>query len=371
MASFWEQVRSDFPLTKTSIYLDHASGGPIPRPVYEKTSQYYTEHHLEADFAWPRWMRRREEIREKAARFINAEPSEIAFVSNTSHGMNLVADLLAGEGQVLSNTCEFPSSTLPWLWRKAKMVWQEPEKDGALPAAKLKKLLKPGVKTILSSFVQYGTGFRQDLEAVGKAKGNRYFVVNATQGFGAFPVDVKKWNADFLCANSYKWFMAGYGGGILYVNKKHLNNPKLRPAGVGWRSMKNPEAMDNRKLDLKPEASRYEFGSPGFPVIFTMGAAIDYFNSIGMEKIGKRVLELTDFAVEGLKKSGFEIVSPRGPHSSGIVIFNAPNPEKLQKKLLADKIYISVRGGKLRIAPHFYNSFEDLQTFLKKASIYR
>lgn len=373
MASFWAQVRSDFPLTKTCIYLDHASGGPIPRPVYEKLPQYYTEHHLEADFAWPRWMRRREEVREKAARFIHADPSEIAFVSNTSHAMNLIADLLAGEGKVLANSCEFPSSTLPWLWRGAKMAWQQPEKDGTLPVEKIKKLLKPDIRTVLTSFVQYGTGFRQDLEELGRTKGKRYFVVNATQGFGAFPVDVKKWNADFLCTNSYKWFLAGYGGGLLYVNKKWLQTSKLRPKTVGWRSMKNPEAMDNRKLDVKPDASRYELGSPDFPAIFAMGAALDYFNSIGMEKIGKRILELTDFAAEKLEAAGFEVVSPRQnpENKSGIVIFNAPRPDRLWKKLLADKIYVSVRGGRMRIAPHFYNSFEDIETFVKKAAAYR
>ncbi len=372
MPSFWAQVRSDFPLTQNTIYLDHASGGPIPRPIYEKTSEYYREHHLEADFAWPRWMRRREEVRAKAAKFINADPSEIAFVPNTSHAMNLAADLLAGKGKVLSDTSEFPASTLPWLWRKSKMVWQKPEKDGTLPLAKMKKLLKPDVRTIVSSFIQYGTGFRQDMKGLGEIKSGRYLVVNATQGFGAFPIDVQKWKADFLTANSFKWFLAGYGGGILYVRKKWLKNRKLKPLSVGWRSVKNPEAMDNRALDLKPEASRYECGSPDFPAIFAMGAAFDYFNSIGMERVGNRILELTDFAIEKLEKAGFEVISPRArEHRSGILIFNAPHPEKLWKKLLADKIYVSVRGGRMRIAPHFYNSFEEIETFVRKAAAYR
>lgn len=364
MASFWKKIRADFPITKNCIYLDHAAGGPVPRPVQDRVVRYYQEHSKQSDFAWPQWMKQKEEARQKVAAFINAEPSEIAFVQNTSHAMNLIAELLAGEGTVLTNTSEFPSSTLPWLWRKASMIWQEPE-NFSLPVEKMKSLLKPPVKTILTSFVQYSTGFRQDLEAVGKIKKGRYFVVNATQGFGALKIDVKRWNADFLCTNSYKWMLAGYGGGVLYINKKWL--PRLKPSSVGWRSMRMPEKMDNRLLDLKPEASRSELGSAPFPAIFAMGAAVEYLSGIGMERIEKRILELTDFLIEGLEKKGLEVVSPRAPGSrSGIVVFKAKDPQKLWRKLLARKIYVSPRGAGIRVAPHFYNSFEEIEVLLKK-----
>ena len=364
MPPFWQKIRADFSITKNCIYLDHAAGGPVPRPVQEKVASYYKEHSEQSDFAWPKWMKQKEAAREIVARFIHADPSEIAFVQNTSHAMNLIAELLVAEGAVLTNTNEFPSSTLPWLWRKAQMVWQEPE-NFSLPVANLKRLLKPSVKTILASFVQYSSGFRQDLEKIGKIKAGRYFVVNATQGFGALKIDVKRWNADFLCTNSYKWMLAGYGGGVLYMNKKWLS--KLRPSSVGWRSMRAPEKMDNRRLDLKPEASRYEMGSAPFPAIIAIGAALEYLSGIGVERIEKRILELTDFLIKGLEKKGFEVVSPQEPGSrSGIVVFKAKDPQKIWRKLLAHKIYASPRGVGIRVAPHFYNSFEEIETLLKK-----
>ncbi len=364
MSSFWHKLRSDFPVTKNCIYLDHAAGGPVPRPVQERVARYYREHSEHADFAWPGWMKQKEEAREKVAKFIHAEPSEIAFVQNTSHAMNLIAELLAGEGEVLTNSSEFPSSTLPWLWRKANIAWQETE-NFSVPLEGLKRLLKPPVKTILTSFVQYSSGFRQDLEAIGKIKKGRYFVVNATQGFGALPVDVKRWNADFLCTNSYKWLLAGYGGGVLYIHKKWLS--KFKPSSVGWRSMREPEAMNNRLLDPKPEAARSELGSPAFPVIFAMGAAVEYLSGIGMERIEKRILELTDFLIEGLVQKGFEVISPREPgRRSGIVVFKTKDPQKVWRKLLAKKIYVSPRGVGIRVAPHFYNSFEEIEVLLKE-----
>lgn len=207
--TIWQELRKDFPITQKYIYLDHAAGGPIPRPVLEAIQQFQKENAEGADFHWLDWMKRRDEARQTVADFIGASPEEIAFSSSTSHGMNLVAELLAGEGKVALNESEFPSSTVPWLWRNAKVAqWSELGDSD------------PGdARTIVTSFVQYATGQRQDVSAIGQTKGDRFLVVNATQGFGVLPIDVRKWNADFVCTNSYKWMMAGYGGGILYIRK--------------------------------------------------------------------------------------------------------------------------------------------------------
>jgi cysteine desulfurase / selenocysteine lyase len=178
-------------------------------------------------------------------------------------------------------------------------------------------------------------------------------------------IDVKKWNADFLCTNSYKWLMGGYGGGVFYMKKKWIS--KFRSSSIGWRSMQHPEFMDNQKIEVKPEASRYEFGCPSFPSIFAVGAAVDYLSGIGMEKIENRILELTDFAVEGLQKKGFKIISPLAKkHRSGIIVFKVKNPQLVCKRLLGKGIYVSARGAGIRIAPHFYNSHNEIEMFLTK-----
>lgn len=368
MANFWTRIRKDFPITGRGAYLDHAAGGPIPLPVQRKIQAHLKENAGEADFAWMKWVAQREKARATVAKFINASPEEIAFTASTSQGMNYIAEMIASKGQVLTNASEFPSSTVPWLWRKASMVWQEPRR-AKIELKTLKSLLKPAVKTIVSSYVQYCSGFRQDLEALGKIKGKRYLVVNATQGFGALPVDVKKWNADFLCTNSYKWLMAGYGGGVLYIKKELLS--KLRPGTVGWRSMRFPEEMNNRKLDLIPSAARYELGCPPFPAIFGVAAACEYLMQIGKEKIEKRVLELSGYMIERLQEKGYEVVSPLEPvHRSGIVVFKVKDPIKLWKKLLAAGIYVSARGGGIRVAPHFYNSFEEIEQLVQAVRKY-
>jgi selenocysteine lyase/cysteine desulfurase len=359
----WSKIRKDFPITKRFTYLDHASASPMPKPVYEAVRRYYDELGGFADFSWNRWTARREEVRRKVARFIHAEPDEIAFTASTSHGMNLIAELIAEEGSVLTNELEFPATTVPFIWRNSKLKFLKSE-NGTIPISLIKRHLNSRIKTILTSFVQYQTGFRQDLEALGQIKGNRFFVVNATQGFGYLPIDVRRARIDFLATNSYKWLMAGYGGGILYVNRKWIK--KLKPHSAGWRSVAHPEDFNNRKVVLKREASRYEFGCPPFPHIFAIGAALDYISEIGLNQITSRIHFLTGFLKNELKKLKLKILSPDEPEfQSGIVVFLIKNAEQLTNEFLKRRIYVSPRGGGIRAAPHFYNNEADLGKLIK------
>ena len=359
----WRKIRLDFPITKRFTYLDHASASPLPLPVYRKIVSYQDELSGFADFSWNRWVSRREKVRQAVARFINAAPEEITFTSSTSHGMNLVAELISDQGSVLTNRLEFPATTVPWIHRNAKMKFLSAP-GGIVSTQEIQKNLTPSIKTILMSYVQFQNGFRQDLNVLGRIKQNRFLVINATQGFGYLPIDVQKSKIDFLVTNSYKWLMAGYGGGILYIQKKWLR--QFRPHSAGWRSVPHPEYFDNQSAELKSDASRYEYGCPPFPHIFAIGAAIDYISQIGCANVEERILSLSAFVITQLQKLGIKILTPLEPqHRSGIVVFYVKNAEKVTQRLLARKIYVSPRGGGIRIAPHIYNTEEDILHFMK------
>src|SRR3989338_6835874 len=158
----WNEVRKDFPITKRFTYLDHASASPLPLPVYRETLRYYDELTGFADFSWNRWIARRENVRRQVAKFIHDSPEEIAFTNSTSHGMNLVAELISKEGGVLTNTLEFPATTVPWIHRQEQLKFLKHE-HGVVSLSKIEKNLTKRVKTILTSYVQFQNGFRQDL----------------------------------------------------------------------------------------------------------------------------------------------------------------------------------------------------------------
>ncbi len=357
----WDQIRKrDFPVTRKYIYLDHAAGGVVARPVYEAAKRFWSEALNEGDFRWTDWLRGKEESRKKIARFINADPEEIAFIPNTSEGMNLIADLFQGEGEVLASEMEFPASTVPWLYRKMPVRFLKAAGNITLPSD-FEEAVRPKTKIILSSCVQYASGYRQDIKLLSKIakKNGCRFVVNASQALGAFPVDVKAMGIDALAANSYKWMLAGYGGGVLYIRKDILK--KKAPRFAGWRSVRHPEYYNNQRIDVKWEASRYEYGGPAFPNFFAMAAACDYLSAIGKEAIAKRILSLTGYLAVELKRASVKVLSPLEPSMrSGIIIAKVSDPEAAAKRLFKDKIFVIPRGGGIRIAPHFYNNEADL-----------
>lgn len=363
MSADWAAIRKDFPVTRKWLYMDHASAGPIPRPVYEDAQATLKEYHQLSDLCFDHWQSRKEEVRGKIAALIGAHADEIGFTHNTSEGMNIICDHLPDAPEVITATLEFPSSTVPWIYRRKPVRWVKP-RDGKLAVEDYRRQMRKKSGVIVSSFVQFVNGFRQDLPALGAAKGNHSFVVNGTQGIGVFPLDVRKSRIDALATNSYKWFLGGYGGGFVYLSRKLL--AKGRPAYAGWRSVETKTYLANRDFTLRKDAARCEYGCPNFLNIFMLGSIIDYRRAIGYENIRERIVSLTDQLIEGLQRLGLEIDSPLEPkHRSGIVVFRHADPVPLAKALFRRRVYVNPRGAGIRVAPHFYNNPADIAKFLK------
>jgi len=94
----WSQIRQNFPVTERVAYLNSAAAGPVSTASNEAASGYYEKMMRDGDVHWNRWLADREAVRQKIAAFINAEPEEIAFTTNTSQGMNVIIDALENRG---------------------------------------------------------------------------------------------------------------------------------------------------------------------------------------------------------------------------------------------------------------------------------
>ncbi len=362
MPTDWNAVRKDFPVLNKWLYLDHAAAGPVPRPVYEQGAACLKEYHTLSDLCFDRWIQRREEVRGKIARLIGAHKDEIGFTHNTSEGMNIIADHLRDAPEVVSATLEFPSSTVPWIYRGKRIRWVSSRMGLLRPEDYQRRMGKSGV--LLSSFVQFGNGFRQDLNAMGRIKGRHRFVVNATQGLNVFELDVCRSRIDALATNSYKWFLGGYGGGFVYLSRELLR--RGRPAHAGWRSVRLAVLYGNKDFTLREDAARVELGCPSFLNIIMMGAILDYNAALGRKAIARRVLDLGAELIEGLQKLGLKIASPlEEKHRSGIVVFEHKQPAPLAKALMKRRVFVSPRGVGIRVAPHYYNNSADIQKFLR------
>ena len=368
MSTQWEEVRADFPGVAGKAYLNAAATSLIPRPVREVVSAFYREHEEGGDRHWDTWMARRELVREKVAHFIGAEPEEIAFVPNTSTGINLIVDLLEGDGAVLSDELEFPTVTLPWIHRGVSVRFV-PAVEGVLRVESFLEGQAPRAATIAISHVQYSNGCRQDLDAFGEIKGTRHLVVCASQSLGAFPVDVKRSRIDALATAGHKWLGAGFGAGFCFIRKGLLE--KRPPRAVGWLSGEDPFGFDNRQMRVLDSNARTEMGCPSFGPIHALGAAVDYLLGIGADAIAERVLELNMYLTFRLERAGFEVLSPGAGHRSAETLVRLEAPSEACAFLLEREIYVSEKPEGARIATHFYNDETDIDTCVSALVAFR
>lgn len=367
MSRDWDDLRQDFPGTKERVYLNAAAGSITPRWVREAVSRYLLELEEGGDDHWDLWLAQMEVVRERVARFIGAQADEIAFVTNTSEGMNILADLVSHDGPILSDELEFPTVTLPFVHRGAQLQFI-PAIEGELRLEMFDEVHAPRASTIAVSHVQFSNGYRLDLEALAALKGRRSLIVCGSQSLGAFEIDVNAMQIDGMACAGHKWLCAGYGAGFVYVSKELLTRA---PKGLGWRSVKDPFAFNNRAGVPVKAARRYEMGCPAFPGIFALGAAVSYLDGIGRDRIQSRVLQLNTVLTSAMRHEGFEVLSPSGSGRSGQTLIAMDDPGAVTEFLRGEGILVTQKHQGIRVSTHFYNNDDDIAKFVEALKKYR
>ena len=363
----WEKFRQQMPVAEQWAYFDHAAVAPLSAPARAAILDWADEMLAHGDAHWDRFERRIAEVRGLAARLIHAETDEIALVKNTTEGIGLVAEgypWQAGDN-VVTVDCEFPSNVYPWQNLADRGVETRVVKTsgGRVDLQAVDAACDDRTRIVSLSWVEFGTGWRNDLNAVCELAHRRgaLFFLDAIQGLGVFPLDVRKTPIDFLAADGHKWLLSPEGAGVLFVRNEHLE--RLRPLGVGWNSTATPARFDRLQLELKPTAARYEGGSYNMPGFMGLGASLELLLDLGTEQIAGRILELTDYACQQLTAAGAEIFSARdGNHGSGIVSFDFPGRKlsPIRRACREQHIALSLRCERLRISPHAYNNHDDI-----------
>jgi selenocysteine lyase/cysteine desulfurase len=310
-------------------------------------------------------------VRARAARLIGATPAEIAIVQNTAMGINIVAqgvDWQPGDNVVTARV-EFPANYYPWanLARRGVELRVVQEREGRVLAEDVLAALDERTRVVALSFVQFTNGFRVDLATVGRACRERgiLFVVDAIQGLGALEMDVEAQCIDFLAAAGHKWLLGPTGVGILYARQAVLD--RIDVAFVGANSMvRRPEYLPH-EWNLWLDARRFEPGVQNHVGLCGLAASLDLILDAGPPAIEQHVLALTAYAAASLRERGCEILSPLGAgERSGILAFRSlrtPTPELVQR-LAAQRVFVSARGGGIRVAPHLYNTQEEIDRLL-------
>ncbi len=361
---------AEFPILRKWNYLNHAGVSPSPRVVADAVATL-NDHCATDAYLADDWFGGLEKVRKSAAKLVNAEPGEIALIRNTAEAVSTVAFGLAWSAgdRVVTAAVEYPANVYPWMEVARKfgvelvMAPEETAEDGTRSVS-VEKLLAaadhPKTKVLTLSHVQFASGQRFDLVPIGAFCRQRgiLFNVDPIQSLGVLPVDVQSMQIDTLGACGHKWLCGPTGAGLMYIRRQWQD--RVRPAILGASSVVDFLNYGHYDFTLRPDAGRYEPGTPNIPGLIGMGAAIDLLTGVGIDAIEARVKSLGDRFIAGLAGRGYQIISPRGGTSwSGMVNFVSANHDhgQIVKSLRKDhRIEIVEREKRLRASPHFYNT---------------
>ena len=364
-----EKIRKEFPVTEELIFFDHARVAPLPERVRKVVTTFVEDATRFGTAHYETWMIGIEQSRKSFARLINAGTDEVAFVKNTSEGLSIVAnglDWKSGDNVVIPDI-EFPANVYPWwnlkrLGVETRMVHAV---EGRVLFDDLVKQVDARTRLISISSVECNSGFRCDLNRIGaffKEK-DILFCVDAIQSLGILTIDVKRDHIDFLSADGHKWMLSVEGLGGFYISREVLE--KVYPVTVGWGNMVNATDYMNYEFIFRPDAQRFEEGSPNTMSIHAFGAALDLLLETGIENIEQRVMALGDTILEQLQRRGLNIYSSTRPEerSGNIAFVMNQDISRLYEWMLENKVKLTVRDGLVRLSPHFYNSEEEILRF--------
>jgi len=368
----WVELRRMMPCAQHWAYFDHAAVAPISAPAQAALVEWAKDLAENGCADWPQWAEELEQVRRRGAELISADSDELALVHNTTEGINLVAEGFPWRpgDNVVVPADEFPSNLYPWmnLSGRGVEVRRVPVEAGRVELDRLAAACDARTRIVAVSWVGYAGGWRNDVDAVVELAHSRGALVflDAIQGLGVFPLDVRKTPVDFLSADGHKWLLGPEGAGLFYLRREHLD--RLRPIGVGWNSVAHAYDFNRVELALKPSAARYEGGTYNMPGLAAFGASLELLAGYSTEQIAARILAVTDELCERLGRLGATIASCREPpHASGIVSFELPgrDPAAVRKKCRERQVLLSCRAGRLRASPHAYTNAEDLDRLIE------
>ena len=365
--TLWGRYRDQFPVAERLVYLNHAAVAPLSRRAAAAMSRLADDACEFGSLHYDQWLETYAGVRNSAARLIHAEPGEIAIAKNTSEGIATVAiGLDWGPGdRIVAFREEFPANYFPWKRLENKgigVTWLSIYD----PLERVEEACR-GARLLAISYVQFLSGFRANLEAIGDIcdRNRCIFLVDAIQGMGAFPIDVRSAHIGALAADGHKWLLGPEGCAILYV--AYDLQDRIEPVEFGWTNVAAYNDYASRDMTLRPDAGRYECGTLNTIGCYGLRAALEFLLEVGVDRIAAHVQALGDRIAAGVTAKGYEPLAERtAATGAGIVSFRKPGRDgrAVVRRLREQGIITAPRQDWVRASPHFYISPADIDRLL-------
>ncbi len=357
-------------------YLNCAYHGPFPRVTAERIEQALELEINPTRLVTSHFFEMRERIRTRLGRVVGASPDEIALIGSATQGIGIVAGGLEFQpgDEVVISSANFPSNLFTWInlrRRGVKVRVLKPER-GALAVEDVAAAMNERTRVLALDWVSYSNGVKTDLAAFGELahRHGAIFVVDGTQAVGALPLDLKALPVDVLTAAAYKWLLAPYGTGFVYLRPELQRRLDLK--AVTWLAVAGAEdfdALPSEEFTVTPTARRYDILA--FLNMFGLEASLEFIERIGVDTIYAHCSRLLERLGEGLIKRGYTLAVNDPSRRSTILCFRGASPEAtaaLYRELKSRQIAVSLRHDMIRVSPHLYNDESDIDRLLAAAA---
>ncbi|MCW5554278.1 MAG: aminotransferase class V-fold PLP-dependent enzyme [Verrucomicrobiae bacterium] len=366
----------EFPVTRDKVYLAHAGDCPVPQRVAKAISNYAqqaTTGDQEA-LIFPGALN---DGRKLAARLLNCQAEEVAFVGPTSLGLSCVAGGLRFRrgDNILIYHDDYPSNVYPWMALAGQGIevrLLNTRGLGVIRPCDVMGQVDEHTRLVALASCHFVSGFRLEHAVIGRQLRERkiLFCLDAIQTLGAFPTTVE--HVDFLAADAHKWLLGPCGAGVLYVRRELQE--KLNPPIYGWHNVRCPNFVAQEEIVHRSGAKKFEAGSQNLVGLVGLMAGMELILELGVENVAAELLRKRVWLVPALQAKGYTVLNAEAApeNASGIITFTHPEIDlpALHQKLSDANIITSLRADRsgrryIRCSPHFYNTDAELQRALE------
>jgi len=366
--------RGEFPILSRCNYLISNSLGAMPRGVYDSLKHYGDTWAEQGVSAWNSgWFELPQTVGNKIAPLMGAAPDTVLAHQNASIANSILFGALdfsdRERDKVVITELDFPSDVYAlrsWLPDHIRIHTIKSRDGVSIDIDELLDAIDERTRLVSTSHVLFRSAFimpAREITAKAHAVGAQV-VFNGYHSVGVIPVDVGAWDVDYYIGGVLKWLCGGPGGVFMYVRPDLL--PGLNPKVTGWFAGRAPFAFDVEKLELREDSYRLMNGTPGIASLHAIQPGVDIVAEIGVPAIRQKSMRQTALIIELADELGYEVVSPRdAERRAGTVTVNPPQAWEVSCELLARDVKIDFRpNAGIRIAPHFYNSDDEVSAAL-------
>jgi selenocysteine lyase/cysteine desulfurase len=373
----FDKSSQQFPVKEEYTFLSHCGVSPLYSGGLRREIEIAQLQSRQGSLLVARYDALVDELRQAAARLLQTSPDNLAFLKNTTEGIGLIANgypFRPGD-QVIGYVHEYPANYYPWKLQERRGVEYVllPNTDLAgapcsgLPLAwsmaDLERRVTKRTRVLALSHVQFTSGFAADLVRLGEfcRAHDIDLVLDVAQSLGSLPLEPEKLHVAALASSGWKWLLGPMGTGLLYTSE--ALRQKLEPVQVGAETMRQGVDYLNHSWDPLPTAKRFEYSTSPISLAAALAACLTELHlRYGVEAIRREIFRLQDIFLARLDRDRFQALVFPEAHRSPILSLTGPVESRaLARALRREKVVCTERGGYLRVAPHFYNTDEEME----------